>query len=280
MPSLPLLPTRLEPIVTEARRVSHTDPFLMSAAIAYNVFFALIPLAFAAVAGISMLASGTDVLNWLESLVAQGLSPDIVEFLSESVNESLEAVAGMGTFVMGVSLLVALWSGSRAIYAVQKSLRLIEDVEERRAYWHTRGLGILFTFGAGVALIVAYIVLLFGGWVIEILDRAGLDVAPVTTISGLVIAMWAIGTLFAVYRWGIAVSVPRPLVSAVTVTAELVLVTWLGAILVPTFGGGGTVAALGTVGIILVWSYVVGFMVIVTPTAVSTIEMIIRGSRP
>ncbi len=250
----------------------------MSGAIAYNVFFALVPLAFAAVAGLSMLAAGTDVLAWLEGLVAEGLPSEIADFVSGSVSDSLEALTGMGTVVVVLSLLVALWSGSRAVYAVQKSLRLIEGVEKRRAYWQARGLGILFTLGAGVALVVAYVVLLFGGWVVEVLDRAGLEVAPVTTISGFVIAIWAAGVLFAIYRWGISVPVPRPLVSAVTVTAALVFVTWLGAILVPTLGGG-TVAALGTVGVILVWSYVVGFVVIVTPTAVATVEMIIRGSR-
>ncbi len=275
---MPSLPPRLEPIMIEARRVSKADPFLMSGAIAYNVFFALVPLAFAAVAGLSMLAAGTDVLAWLEGLVAEGLPSEIADFVSGSVSDSLEALTGMGTVVVVLSLLVALWSGSRAVYAVQKSLRLIEGVEKRRAYWQARGLGILFTLGAGVALVVAYVVLLFGGWVVEVLDRAGLEVAPVTTISGFVIAIWAAGVLFAIYRWGISVPVPRPLVSAVTVTAALVFVTWLGAILVPTLGGG-TVAALGTVGVILVWSYVVGFVVIVTPTAVATVEMIIRGSR-
>jgi len=276
---MPSLPPRLEPIIVEARRVSRADPFLMSGAIAYNVFFAMIPLAFAAVAGLSMLAAGTDVLTWIEGLIEKGVAAEIVEFVTGSVSESLEAVNGMGTIVLVLSLLVALWSGSRAVYAVQKSLRLIEGVEQRRAYWKTRGLGILFTFGAGVSLVVAYVVLLFGGWVAKVLEGMGVAVGPVTTFSGVVVGLWAAGTLFAVYRWGIAVPVPHPMISALTVTVALTLATWLGAALLPTFGGG-TVAALGAVGIVLVWSYIVGFIVIVTPAAVSAIEKVIRGSSP
>jgi len=273
------LPQRLQPIVDETRRVSTADPFLISGAIAYNVFFALIPLAFAAVAAFSMLASGTDVLAWIQELVVRGAPSEVVDFFAGTIDDALQAVEGMGTIVVVLSLLVALWSGSRAIYAVQKALRLIEGVEEHRAYWQARGLGILLTVGAGVALIVAYVVLLFGGWVMEILNGLGVAVAPATLISGAVIVAWVSAVLFAVYRWGISVPVHRPVISAVSATITLILVTWVGAVLVPTYGGG-TVEVLGTVGVILVWSYVIGFIVIVTPSVVAAAEVIIRGPTP
>jgi len=40
---------------------------------------------------------------------------------------------------------------------------------------------------------------------------------------------------------------------------------------------GGTAAALGSMGVILVWSYAVGFIVIVTPSVVSAVAAIVRG---
>lgn len=271
------LPPRLEPIVAEYRRVSLADPFLISGAIAYNVFFALIPLAFAAVASLSMIGSGADIIDWIQGLVAKGLPSDVADFVIATTNDVQETVGGLGTAVVVVSLLVALWSGSRAIYAVQKALRLIEGVPERRAYWKERGLGILLTVGAGVALIAAYVVLLFGGWVTEVLEGLGIGVAPSTLIGVVAIAMWASAVLFAIYQWGISVPIRRPFISAVTVALLLVLATWLGAILVPS-SGRGTIAALGSVGVALVWAYAVGFVVIVGPSIVSAIEMIIRGS--
>jgi len=270
------IPPRLEPIVAEARRVSLADPFLISGAIAYNVVFALVPLAFASVATVSMLSLNEDVIAWISGLVAEGVPGDVSGFLNSTIDEAEVFVGSMGTAVLVVSLLVALWSGSRAIYAIQKALRLIEGAEVRRAYWAARGLGILFTLGAGVALVFAYIMLLFGGWVMEVLERLGIPVGGVTT-SVIVIAGWVIVVLFAIYRWGIAVPIRRPLVSAAVVAILLMLATWIGALLLPSFTGG-TTAALGSMGVILVWSYAVGFIIITAPSAVSAIERVARGT--
>jgi membrane protein len=251
----------------------------MSGAIAYNVFFSLIPLAFATVAALSMVSIGTDVIDWIEGLVIEGVPPEAGDFIVSTVNDAQAEVGGLGPAVLVVSLLVALWSGSRAIYALQKALRLIEGVSERRVYWKTRGFGILLTAGAGVALVVAYIVLLFGGWVMEILNKMGVDVLPVTITSIVVVAVWAGAVLFAIYQWGNVVPAPRPFISAAVVAVLLTLATWFGALLVPPFGRG-TAAAIADVGVLLVWAYVVGFVTIVTPSVVAAVEMVIRGPNP
>ena len=61
-----------------------------------------------------------------------------------------------------VSLLIALWSGSRAVYAVQKSLRLVEAVPDDRGYLGARAVGVLVTVASGVAVLVGYSLLVFG----------------------------------------------------------------------------------------------------------------------
>jgi len=274
---MPSLPPRLEPAVVEARRLARSDPFLISGAIAYNVVFALIPLVFASVAALSMISLGDDVLAWLAGVISQGAPADLGRLVDSTIQETEVFIGSMGPVVLVGSLLVALWSGSRAIYAIQKALRLTEGVQDqRRAYWAARSIGILLTLGAGVALIVAYVVLLLGGWVVEVLRETGISVGQVTTTSTLVIAAWLVAVLFAVYRWGIAVPIRKPLISAIVTTALLVGATWLGAVMVPSIGGG-TAAALGSLGIILVWSYAVGFIIIVTPSVVSTVAAIVRG---
>ena len=167
---MPSLPPRLEPAVVEARRLARSDPFLISGAIAYNVVFALIPLVFASVAALSMISLGDDVLAWLAGVISQGAPADLGRLVDSTIQETEVFIGSMGPVVLVGSLLVALWSGSRAIYAIQKALRLTEGVQDqRRAYWAARSIGILLTLGAGVALIVAYIVLLLGGWVVEVL---------------------------------------------------------------------------------------------------------------
>jgi uncharacterized BrkB/YihY/UPF0761 family membrane protein len=274
---MPSLPPRLEPAVVEARRLARSDPFLIAGAIAYNVVFALIPLIFAAVAALSMISLGDDVLAWLAGVISQGAPADVGQLVDSTIQETEVFIGSMGPVVLVGSLLVALWSGSRAIYAIQKALRLTEGVQDqRRAYWAARSIGILLTLGAGVALIVAYVVLLLGGWVVEVLREAGLSVGQLTTTSTLVIAAWLVAVLFAVYRWGIAVPIRKPLISAGVTATLLVGATWLGAVMVPSIGGG-TAAALGSLGVILVWSYAVGFIVIVTPSVVSAVAAIVRG---
>lgn len=255
----------------------NADPFLMSAAIAYNAFFALVPLAFAAVAGVSMLGTGDDAIARIQEMVAEGLPDEVGAFLVEIFEDAQQAAFGLGTTVLVISLLVALWSGSRAIYAVQKSLRLIESTEEHRPYWKTRGLGYLFTLGAGLALILGYILVIFGSWLIQTLDHFGIPVGSVTGITGAVLFAWVTAVLYAIYEWGTPSQLRRPFVSAIVATTILTITTLVAALILPDIGGG-TVAALGSVGVVLIWSYVIGLIVIVVPAIVPPIEDVVRGT--
>lgn len=253
------------------------DPFLMSAAIAYNAFFALVPLAFAAVAAFSVFGADVETTAEVEQMIIDGFPEQVGMFMIDVLTEAHDAVGDLGTAVLVISLLVALWSGSRAIYAVQKALRLMQHAEEHRPYWKTRGLGILFTFGAGLAVVVGYVVVIFGGWVIQVLDHFGLNLGSVTSISGVVLFGWVTAVLYAIYEWGTPDQIWRPLTSAVVATSTLTVVTLAAAAILPDLSGG-TVAALGSVGVVLVWAYGIGLIVIIAPACVSAAEDVIRGT--
>ncbi len=272
-----VLPPRLDPLREAYARIMDADPFLMSAAIAYNAFFALVPLAFAVVAGLSMMGTDDEAIARVQEMVADGLPDEVGAFIVEIFREAQQAVGDLGTVVLVISLLVALWSGSRAIYAVQKALRLIARTEEHRPYWKTRGLGILFTLGAGVALIVGYIVVIFGDWLVQTLEHFGIPIGSVTGITGVVLFGWVVVVLYAIYEWGTPSHIRRPFVAAVVSTGILTVVTFAAAVILPDLSGG-TVAALGSVGIVLIWSYVIGLVVIVVPAVVPSIEDVVRGT--
>lgn len=271
------LPPRLDPLRRAYARIMSADPFLMAAAIAYNAFFALVPLAFAAVAGLSMVATGDDAAVRVEAMIASGFPEQVSTFVIGIFDEARDAVGDLGPAVLVVALLVALWSGSRAIYAVQKALRLIERAEEHRPYWKTRGLGILFTLGAGVALIVGYVIVIFGDWVTMAMNHFGIHMGSVTWISGSVLIGWVVVVLYAIYEWGTPTQIRRPVVAAVVATGILTVTTAVAATVLPDISGG-TIAALGTVGVVLLWSYVIGLVVIVVPAVVPSIEDVIRGT--
>jgi uncharacterized BrkB/YihY/UPF0761 family membrane protein len=270
------VPPRFDPLKSAIERIMAADPFLMSAAIAYNVSFAIVPLALAAVAALSILGSGVDGVTQVEGTLTDVFPAEIVDFVVSIIEEAQQTVGNMGTVLIVVALLVALWSGSRAIYAVQKALRMIEGVEEWRPYWITRGLGILFTVGAGIALVLSYVLVIFGDWLVATLRQHGLGVGSVTWMTAAAMAAWVVGVLFAIYEWGIPAPIRRPFVSAIVTVSLLGLTTWGAAVLMPAFGSG-KISALGSVGVVLLWSYVTGFIVIVVPALVPSIEDVARG---
>ena len=273
---LPSLPPRLDPLVAAIERIATADPFLMSAAIAYNAIFALVPLVFSAVAAISMIGGDPDGLQSVEQTLATEFPADVAEFLIPILEDAEGAIGSMGPLVLVVSLLVALWSGSRAIYAVQKALRMIENMEETRPYLVTRGLGILFTVGAGIALALSYFAVILGNALTDRLAQLGLQFDTAAWISIGAILVWVVGVLYAIYHWGLPEPIRMSALSALVATVILAVATWLAAILIPTFGGGA-LAAFGSVGVVLVWSYTLGIIIISVPAVVPSIVDVARG---
>jgi membrane protein len=271
------LPPRLDPLVAALKRIMAADPFLMSAAIAYNAIFALVPLAFAAVAALSMIGSGNEGLDRIERVLVAEFPQQVVDFVLPILEDAERTIGSMRPLVLVISLLVALWSGSRAVYAVQKSLRLIEATTENRSYFVKRGLGIVFTLGAGVALMVGYVALIFGDWLSETLDKLGLAMGSTTWVTAGVLVGWVIIVLAAIYRWGTPTPLRMSFTSAVVAGLMLAVTSRLASILIPTFGGS-TLDSLGTIGVVLVWSYAVGLIVISVPALVPSIVDIARGS--
>jgi len=259
------------------KRVMNADPFLMSAAIAYNTLFAMVPLAFALVAGLSVAGSDLEVVAGIENMIAQGVAEEGGEFVLEVFDEAQSVADDLGPTVLVIALLVALWSGSRAIYAVQKALRLMDGVEDHRPYWKRRGLGILFTLGAGFALIFGYVIVIFGGWVIQAIEYLGIHVGSATWITGAVMFGWVTAVSYSIYEWATPIQIRRPFISAVVASSILAVVTIVAALILPEFGSS-KVAAIGSVGVVLVWAYFIGFVVIVVPAAVASLEDVVRGA--
>jgi membrane protein len=276
MRSFPSLPPRLDPLVAAIKRIAAADPFLMSAAIAYNSIFALVPLAFSAVAGISMIGGDPDGLQSVEETLTTKFPAEVSEFFDPILAGAQGEVGNMSPLVLAVSLLVALWSGSRAVYAMQKALRMIEGVDETRPYLVTRSLGMLFTIGGGIALVVSYFAVILGNWLTTKLADLGINLGSAAWISVGAILAWVVAVLYGIYRWGTPTEGRMPLLSAVVAAVVLAVTTWLAAILIPKFGGN-TLAVFGSVGVILVWSYSVAIITISVPALVPSIVDVARG---
>lgn len=271
------LPARFAPLRSPIDRIRAADPLLMSAAIAYNFLFAMVPLALAAVAWLSTFGA-SDRIQDLERFLRDALPPEVAAYVVHLIEEAQSIVGTWEGPVIVLSLLVALYAGSRGIYAIQKVIRQIEDIEETRPWWHVRGLGMLFTIGAGIALVGGYIIVLFGGVVIDLLREAGLDVDLVRWLSAGVLALWLAFLLFAIYNWGPPRPVQRPMLAAGIATIILIVMTLLAALLAPAIGGTSTtLSTLGAVGVVLIWLYAIGFVVITVPALAGPAQAVILG---
>jgi membrane protein len=258
-------------------RLRLTDPLLMAAAISFNWFFALVPLAIAFVGVLATFGKSDDTLAQVERMFAEELPPEIAEFLLGIIGEAARIVGDSQGIWVTVGLIVALWSGSRGIYAIQKSLRLMEALEETRPYWQVRGIAIGMTVFSGIALVAGYVIVLFGEQLVALVERrAAVDLSGAVGAGGVILAGWLVLTLYVIYRWGPPERMHGALVSAVLATSLLVVGTWLAGMIMPRTSSS-TLALLGSVGIILLWLYYTALAVIIIPAVVEVLWEHYRG---
>jgi len=242
------------------------DPFLMGAAIAYNSLFALVPLAIAFLSIVSLFEGSRDLLTGLIELMDKSFPPEISAFLIDLLKQSGQFVSDDSGIILVISIGVALWSGSRAVYAAQKALRLVEGGDDDRGYVRARLTGIAVTIGAGTSVLVAYGLMLLGedAWN-EISNFIG---APqrvyAQVLVGIVAAIWVFGLLWVVYHFGPPKPVRRSVVVAAAVTLVLTAGTWIAFNLLPG-DANESLAVFGALGIILIWLYFVGMAVVAAP---------------
>lgn len=239
----------------------------MGAAIAYNTLFALVPLAIAFTAILALLDrsdTADAIVDWLTATFPES----VAGFLAEIVQQSVDAIAGRQGIVLVVALGIALWSGSRAVHAVQKALRTMQGVEDRRGYLTTRGFGVLVTLGASVGVFAIYTVFTVGFQSVAAVEGdAGELLGRVETLSlsvGLIVWSWLL--VWAIYRWGPPIPIRRSSLVAAATTAVLTVGSFAAVRLLPTIGS--PVAVFGSLGVFLVWLYMVGIVVVAMPTVV------------
>lgn len=248
------------------RRVGAADLALHSAAVAYNAFLAMVPLALALVglgAFIGQSATALErVRNTLEVIAPGAVS----EFITSLLTEAEARLGGQQVWVIALSVLVALWAGSRAVVALQRAVAGVEEQIEARRGWRLRLVGLALTVTGGLALAGVSLLLVFGGRLTLFLEElTGLE--AIGTLWGwLRVPVAGVGLylfLLAFYRWGPPRPLPRGWLAALVsmggaLAASLVFGLYLA--FAPRLGA--TFGVLGAVAIALVWLYAVAFAVL------------------
>ncbi len=248
------------------------DPLLMGAAFAYNSLFALVPLAIAFVSILTFFEFTHDVLDDLIVAMQERLPEEVSDFLIQIIDESVGAVEDSRWLIVFITVPIALWSGSRAVYTIQKALRLVSNSEVEMGYLRMRGIGILVTIAGGVGILFAYFFLLFGGQVTGVIvgELGRFDQLFGTLLSGSAAFLWMFALLYAIYRWGGPVPVPRTAMSSAIVVSIIIAGTYFLVRLIPT-QAPASLAVFGAIGLTLLWLYLIGIVVVGVPIAVGSV---------
>ena len=242
------------------KRLRRADVPLYAAAVAFNSFFALVPLLLVLVVAASFLGRDVGALDrTLESveLFAPAAVTDVIRDMILDVEAQLDGRQGI---LIALGVLLSLYTGSRAIVAMQRALARVEGQVEHRSRWHVRLIGVGLTLAAGSALILTSFLLVVGGVFTEFIEEETGAGFLATVYSILRIPLASLGLfifLRVLYHWGPPEPLPATWIAALVGTAGTLGASLLfGVYLSNADALGTTVGALGGVAFALLWLYV------------------------
>lgn len=266
-------------LVSWARHFLDSSPSVLASAVAFNLFFALVPTLFAVLASLSLLGRSTETINRAADAITGLVPRSVASFLTDPDSGLLVEVSsylqGSTGWVIFLTLVVAVWSGSRGSLTLMSALARLEGEAETRPWWKLKLTGMALTGGFALTLLVASITLLAGARIDQWLGEHLSWIGPVSIIAIPGSAALILLFLVAFYRWG----PPRPLPGAWQ-AATWATVGILGVSLAMRWGLGwlprpASLALLGGVAILLVWLNVVSWVILVAASSASTLS---RGS--
>ncbi len=262
-----------EPMTGLLREVGEASLSLHAAAVAYNIFLAMVPLAMALIGAGAFIGRSAEILDRVR-LTLDAVAPGAVsEFITDLFTEAGERLGGQQGWVIVPSVLLALFLGSRAVVALQKALARAEGRVELRRGPALRLVALGLTVLGGLALAVMSLLLVFGGRLTVFVEEWTGVGAVVVLWEWLRVPVSALGLflfLLAFYRWGPPHPLPRAWLAAlVGAVGALLASLGFGLYLALAPELGAAFGVLGAVAIALVWLYAGAYAVLLGAVVVS-----------
>ncbi|MEE9299095.1 MAG: YihY/virulence factor BrkB family protein [Acidimicrobiia bacterium] len=242
------------------RRLRESGLTINAAAVAYNAFLALVPLAFAVLGVAAAIGRSESAVDRIERTLDPIVPETVKGFVTDLLVDAGERVGSGGIWLILGSIAVALMFGSRAVVALQKAMAAVEDRTERRPALEMRLVAIALTIGGGIALVVTSFLLVSGRKVVEFFAELSGTAVLLDLWVWLRVPVAAAGLylfLIAFYRLGPPEPLPRAWLAALVGTVGSVAGSLgFGLYLSASPELGAAFGVLGAVAVALVWLYV------------------------
>lgn len=169
----------------------------LAAQLSYFFFLSLFPALLFLVA----LASFFPLYNFNDELIRMlaPIAPAAVVALLQEQLASLSNSKDGG--LLGIGLLMALWSSSAAMVAVIDAMNRAYDIEETRPWWKVRLTGIAVTIGLAIFILTSFGLIVAGPWLADVLGRE-FGLAPAFTLAWKIL-QWPVVFLLASTGFGL-----------------------------------------------------------------------------
>jgi membrane protein len=249
----------LKRTVNEFQEDNLTD---WAAALTYYGVMSLFPMLLVLVALLGLVGQESTITTMTDSLRSAGLD-DIAKNVQDPLDEIVRNKGGAGA-LLGVGLLVALWSASGYIGAFTRACNAIYEVKEGRPFWKLRPLQVAITLVGVLLISLVLIAVVVSGPVANAVGSAlGVGDTAVTVwgiVKWPVMLVVLMGMVAGLYY--IAPNVRQPRFRWVSPGGVVAVVVWILAsagfgIYVSNFSSyGKTYGTLGGVITFLVWIWI------------------------
>ncbi len=232
----------------------------IAAATAFWFFLSLVPMVILAVSILPYTSLG-------EAQIMAFLDPVIPSSLTDLIRTILADVYQSSLAILSVSIVATLWSAAKGFSSLIRGLEEIYAQERRRGYFLRRFIGMLYTVGMLLFILLSIIVGGFGEQIVRVIERF----IPIShglfdfALRFRFAAVIALLTVFfsAILRWGPGrrLSVREVLPGAVFTAVAWTLLTWVFSAWVSA-SSFGTYGSLATVVIVELWLYFCQYMLL------------------
>ncbi len=250
------------------RRFASAGPGVLAAAVAYNLFFALVPAAIPLVIAASFFGRNADAQRQTIDFLEQVLPSDTASTIADALSTAWDSVEGTQGLVVAVSLVISLWAGSRGVNTIMRVLARIERMDDDRSWWRRRLIAVGLTLGAGGMLVLSGVLIVAGAEIAEWLEQLTEVDWLVTAWERLSLPVGVLGLfgfLTALYRWGPPQRLPGFWLAALMASAGTIGVSLGFRFYVENSGElGVTFIAFTTVAVLLLWLFLMAYVIILS----------------